>query len=78
MGPIDEQTIFITGATSGPALELAQALAKQSRYGPSAWERPETVRKIKEATGTPILRAGHNRQHRLSISVKTPRLFLDS
>jgi FlaA1/EpsC-like NDP-sugar epimerase len=29
MRPIDEQTIFITGATSGLGRELAQALAKQ-------------------------------------------------
>ena len=55
MPPIEEQTILITGATSGLGQELAQALAKQGAslllHGRDLKRGLETVRKIKEATG---------------------------
>ena len=56
MRPIKEQTILITGVTSGLGRELAQALAKQGAslllHGRDAGRGLETVRQIKEATGS--------------------------
>jgi NAD(P)-dependent dehydrogenase (short-subunit alcohol dehydrogenase family) len=55
MKPIEEQTILITGTTSGLGQELAQALARQGAslllHGRDADRGPGLVRKIKEATG---------------------------
>jgi len=55
MRPIDEQTILITGATSGLGRELAHASAKQGAtlllHGRDSQRGQETVREIKEATG---------------------------
>ena len=55
MKPIEEQTILITGTTSGLGQELAQALAQQGAtlllHGRDADRGLEVVRKIKEATG---------------------------
>jgi NAD(P)-dependent dehydrogenase (short-subunit alcohol dehydrogenase family) len=55
MKPIEEQTILITGSTSGLGQELAQALARQGAslllHGRDADRGPGLVRKIKEATG---------------------------
>src|SRR5262245_61926216 len=55
MGPIEEQTILVTGATSGLGQALAQALAKHGAtlllHGRDPERGLETVRKIKEATG---------------------------
>ncbi len=55
MKPIEEQTILITGTTSGLGQELAQALAQQGAtlllHGRDADRGSEVVRKIKEATG---------------------------
>jgi NADP-dependent 3-hydroxy acid dehydrogenase YdfG len=55
MGPIEEQTILITGATSGLGQALAQALSKHGAtlllHGRDSERGLETVRKIKEATG---------------------------
>ncbi|SRR6266446_5517803 len=55
MKPIEEQTILITGTTSGLGQELSQALAQQGAnlllHGRDADRGSEVVRKIKEATG---------------------------
>jgi len=55
MKPIEEQTILITGTTSGLGQELAQALAQQGAtlllHGRDADRGSDVVRKIKEATG---------------------------
>jgi NAD(P)-dependent dehydrogenase (short-subunit alcohol dehydrogenase family) len=55
VGPIEEQTILITGATSGLGQALAQALSKHGArlllHGRDPERGLETVRKIKEATG---------------------------
>jgi len=55
MRPIEEQTILITGATSGLGRELARALAKRGAtlllHGRDPKRGLETVREIKEATG---------------------------
>jgi NAD(P)-dependent dehydrogenase (short-subunit alcohol dehydrogenase family) len=55
MKPIEEQTILITGTTSGLGQEFAQALAQQGAslllHGRDADRGPELARNIKEATG---------------------------
>src|SRR5258708_12503080 len=55
MKPNEEQTILITGTTSGLGQELDQALARQGAslllHGRDADRGPGVVRKIKEATG---------------------------
>jgi len=55
MRPIEEQTILVTGTTSGLGQELAQALAQQGAsllvHARDADRGPGLVRKIKEATG---------------------------
>ena len=55
MRPIEEQTILVTGTTSGLGQELAQALAQQGAslllHGRDADRGSDVVRKIKEATG---------------------------
>jgi NAD(P)-dependent dehydrogenase (short-subunit alcohol dehydrogenase family) len=55
MKPIEEQTILITGTTSGLGQELAQALAQQGAslllHGRDADRGSELARNIKEATG---------------------------
>ena len=55
MRAIKEQTILITGATSGLGKELAQALTKQGTtlllHGRDAGRGHATVRQIKETTG---------------------------
>jgi NAD(P)-dependent dehydrogenase (short-subunit alcohol dehydrogenase family) len=60
MGPIEEQTILITGATSGLGQALAQALSKYGAtlllHGRDPKRGLETVRKIKEATGNERIR----------------------
>ena len=60
MRPVDEQTILITGATSGLGRELAKALARQGAtlllHGRDALLGLETVREITEATGNKNLR----------------------
>jgi NAD(P)-dependent dehydrogenase (short-subunit alcohol dehydrogenase family) len=56
MKPIEEQTILITGATSGLGEELAKALAGRGAtlllHGRDPERGLETVRKIKEMTGS--------------------------
>jgi NAD(P)-dependent dehydrogenase (short-subunit alcohol dehydrogenase family) len=60
MRPIEEQTILITGATSGLGRELAYALAKQGAtlllHGRDHELGLEIVRQIQEATGSERLR----------------------
>jgi NAD(P)-dependent dehydrogenase (short-subunit alcohol dehydrogenase family) len=60
MRPIDEQTIFITGATSGLGRELARATAKRGAtlllHGRDTQLGLETVRGITEATGNKNIR----------------------
>jgi NAD(P)-dependent dehydrogenase (short-subunit alcohol dehydrogenase family) len=55
MKPIEQQTILVTGATSGLGRELAQALAKQGAtiilHGRNPERCRETVREIRETTG---------------------------
>ena len=55
MRPIEEQTILITGATSGLGQELAHALAEQGAtlliHGRGAHRVQETARRIREETG---------------------------
>jgi NAD(P)-dependent dehydrogenase (short-subunit alcohol dehydrogenase family) len=55
MRPIDEQTILITGATSGLGRELARSLAQQGAslllHGRDLKLGLETMEEIKEATG---------------------------
>jgi NAD(P)-dependent dehydrogenase (short-subunit alcohol dehydrogenase family) len=60
MRPIDEQTILITGATSGLGRELARATAKQGAtlllHGRDAQLGLEAVREITEASGNKNIR----------------------
>jgi NAD(P)-dependent dehydrogenase (short-subunit alcohol dehydrogenase family) len=60
MRPIDEQTILITGATSGLGRELARTTAQQGAtlllHGRDAQVGLETVREITEATGNKNIR----------------------
>jgi NAD(P)-dependent dehydrogenase (short-subunit alcohol dehydrogenase family) len=60
MRPIDEQTILITGATSGLGRELARAIAKQGAtlllHGRDSQLGLETVSEITEATGNKKIR----------------------